>query len=97
MEFIKGYYVTAEIHVKDENKIEKTKKELNILQEKTVEEKGCTLFKVHQSNTDESTFILWERYENEASFKIHFEYEHTKNYASQDLTEVVKFHQTDII
>lgn len=40
---------------------------------------------------------MWERFDDEDSFKKHFEYEHTKKYVSLDLTEVVQYFQTNIL
>lgn len=96
MEIKKGYYNTAILLVKDKNKIETTKIELKRLQEETLNEEGCSIFSVQQSKDDSSIFLLWERFENENAFQLHFKFEHTKNFMKLDLTEVTHFYQTDL-
>jgi len=44
----------------------------------------------------ESRFLSWECFDDEAAFKAHFEMDHTKEYVSLGLTEVVLHFQTDI-
>ena len=97
MELLKGYFVTAEIHVKNENNIDLAKEQLKKLRKETLKEEGCTIFSIHQSNENPDIFIMWERFENESAYKKHFEYEHTKKYISLNLTEVIQFFQTDLI
>ena len=97
MEFIKGYYVTAEIQVKNENNIDLAKEQLQKLKEETLKEEGCTIFSIQQSTENPEIFIMWERFESVHAFKKHFEYDHTKNYISLDSTEVIQFCQTDLI
>jgi quinol monooxygenase YgiN len=97
MKLENGYYITAEIKVKDSAKIEFVKKELQILQRLTLEEVGCNFFSIQQDNSVPTRFIMWERFDDEDSFKDHFKYEHTKRYASLDLTEIIQYFQTNII
>lgn len=97
MEIKKGYYNTAILLVKDKSKIETTKIELKKLQEKTLNEDGCSIFSVQQSKDNASIFLLWERFENENAFQLHFELAHTKNYMKLNLTEVTHFYQTNLI
>lgn len=93
----KGYFITAELKVKDITKIEAVKTELLKLQKKTLKEQGCDFFSIHQDNSEPTRFIMWERFNDENSFKQHFEYQHTKEYVQQGLTEVVQYFQTDLI
>lgn len=44
MPFIQGYYITAELKVKDENRIQEAKDSLMLLCKETLKEPGCTLF-----------------------------------------------------
>lgn len=97
MKLEKGYYITAEIKVKDNTQIELVKSELQILQKLTLEEAGCNFFSIQQDNSVSTRFIMWERFDDEDSFKKHFEYEHTQKYVSLDLTEVVQYFQTNIL
>lgn len=92
-----GYFITAEIKVKDASKIELAKKELEKLRVKTLTESGCDFFSIQQDTKEPTRFIMWERFENETEFKKHFEFQHTKKYVEQDLTEVVQYFQTDIL
>jgi quinol monooxygenase YgiN len=80
MNLSEGYFITAEIRVNDSHMLERTKEELKKLQRKTLEEDGCDVFSIHQDGADPLRFILWERFESEAAFKKHFEYQHTKEY-----------------
>ncbi|MEX0448075.1 putative quinol monooxygenase [Xenorhabdus sp. SGI246] len=72
-------------------------KELKILQEKTLSEPGCEIFFIQQSNKTPNTFIMWEKFISQEALKQHFEYDHTKNYLSLDLTEVVQVFTADTI
>jgi quinol monooxygenase YgiN len=96
MKLEKGYYITAEIKAKDNTQSELVKSELQILQKYTLEEVGCSFFSIQQDNSVPTRFIMWERFDDEDSFKKHFEYEHTKRYLSLDLTEVVQYFQTNL-
>lgn len=91
-----GYFITAEIKVKEGLDIEKAKKELAKLQELTLTEEGCDFFLIKQNSEKPAHFIMWERFENEQAFKKHFEYEHTKEYTKKNLTEVVQYFKTNI-
>ncbi|GAA3915819.1 putative quinol monooxygenase [Litoribacillus peritrichatus] len=95
--FNNGYYITAELRVKDNNRLEEAKTELNKLCKASVTEPGCTIFQAHQDSEKESTFLLWERFENEQAFKDHFEQQHTKQFVAKELTEIIKFNQSDVI
>ncbi len=95
--FEKGYFITAELQVKNRERIAEAKSALVTLCEKTLAEPGCSLFTLHQCVENENRFILWERFEDEVAFKQHFLEPHTKNYMDLDLTEVVQYFQTDIV
>lgn len=95
--FESGYFITAELKVKNEEKISEAKSALQLLCKKTQEEPGCSLFTLHHCTEKEDRFILWERFDDEAAFKQHFEEQHTKDYIDLDLTEVVQFFQSDVV
>ncbi|GAA6136951.1 hypothetical protein NBRC116583_06980 [Arenicella sp. 4NH20-0111] len=95
--FTKGCYVTAELKVKDTSRIKEAKLALVKLCSETLKEEGCSIFELHQFEDDETRFLLWERFEDEKAFKLHFELKHTKNYLAQDFTDVVQFFRTDIV
>jgi len=96
MPFTKGYYITAELKVKDESRIQEAKESLMYLCKETLNEPGCTIFTLHHDTKQPTRFLLWERFNDEAAFKLHFEASHTKEYIAKDLTEVVQYFQTDI-
>ncbi len=95
--FEQGYFVTAELRVKNQQRIAEAKSALVALCEKTLAEPGCSLFTLHQCAENEGRFILWERFEDEAAFKQHFLEPHTKEYMALDLTEVVQYFQSDVV
>ena len=96
MQFAPGYYITAELKVKDESRIQEAKESLLLLCKATLTEPGCMLFTLHYDPKVPTRFLLWERFDDEAAFKMHFEASHTKEYLAKDLTEVVQYFQTDI-
>lgn len=91
-----GYYITAELRVKDAARVHEAKACLLRLCEHTLREPGCTLFTLHHDAKQPTRFLLWERFEDEAAFKLHFEAAHTQAYVALDLTEVVQYFQTDL-
>lgn len=95
--FTKGYYVTAELKVKDPTKAEEAKFVLTKLCSETLKEKGCSIFELHQIEGDENRFLLWERFDDEQAFNRHFDLQHTKDYLASDYTEVVQFFKSSIV
>lgn len=95
--FAPGYYITAELRVKDSARLQEAKAALADLCENTMTEPGCTLFLLHQDAADPLRFVLWERFEDEAAFKQHFVEPHTQDYVARDLTEIVRYFQTDVV
>jgi quinol monooxygenase YgiN len=91
-----GYYITAELKAKHQDKIELTREALAVLCKKTLTEPGCSMFALHLDAKQPDRFLLWERFESEATFKAHFEEAHTKDFIALDLTEIVQYFQTDI-
>lgn len=95
--FSPGYYITAELRVKDKSWIAEARVALSILCSETLKEPGCSIFQLHQDTIEPSRFLLWERFDNEAAFKLHFEEPHTKAYVALGLTEVVQYFQTNVV
>ncbi|WP_448550172.1 putative quinol monooxygenase [Thalassotalea fusca] len=95
--FEKGYFITAELKVKNTEMVAEAESALKILCEKTLKEPGCSLFTLHHCSENKDRFILWERFENEAAFKQHFLEQHTKEYVDLDLTEIVQYFQSDVV
>lgn len=97
MQFVPGYYITAELKVNDESQIHVAKEALMSLCRATLTESGCTLFTLHHDPTLPTRFVLWERFDDEDAFKRHFDAPHTKEYIAKNLTEVVQYFQTNIV
>ncbi|WP_222937780.1 putative quinol monooxygenase [Spartinivicinus ruber] len=83
--------------MKDQNKIEETTSALLELCSKTIEESGCTVFTLHQDQSEPMRFLLWERFDDEMAFKQHFEEEHTKKYVELGLIEIVQVSKTGAV
>lgn len=95
--FTQGFYVTAELKLKDASKAKEATSALIELCSETLKEEGCSIFELHQVKGDNTRFLLWERFEDEAAFKLHFELQHTKDYLEKDYTDIVQFFTTDIV
>lgn len=87
--FASGYYMTAELRVKDETRIEETIDALTKLAAITRTEPGCRLFILHQNLADKRRLFLWERWDDKAALAAHLEASHTQAYFARDLTEVL--------
>jgi len=92
----RGYFVTAELKVKDGVAITEANEALQKLCKETIKEPGCNLFMLHKCLEDEQRFLLWERFDDEAAFNQHFVEQHTIEYIDLDLTEIVQYFTTDI-
>ncbi|WP_238946441.1 putative quinol monooxygenase [Vandammella animalimorsus] len=97
MMFAPGYYVTAELRVKNPEQVMQARKALALLADKTLHEAGCSIFTVHQDAAEPTRFLLWERFDDEAAFKQHFLEAHTQDYLALDLTEVVQYWVSDVV
>jgi quinol monooxygenase YgiN len=96
MHLTSGYYITAELKAKHQDKIGITTEALKVLCKHTIKEPGCSMFTLHLDANQPSRFLIWERFEDEAAFKAHFEEAHTKEFVALGLTEIVQYFQTDI-
>lgn len=74
----KPVYVFAKWQVK-EGKIDTVLKLLAEVAMKSTEEKGNLFYKIHQSNSDANTLILFEGYTNEAAVDEHRNSVHFQN------------------
>lgn len=92
-----GYFLTAELRVKDQERVQEAREALKKLCADTVREPGCSLFCLHECTGDPGRFILWERFDNEEAFKRHFTLSHTRSYIDRGLTDIVQYFQTDIV
>ncbi len=95
--FTSGYYITAELRLKDAAKIGQAKQALSVLAEKTLTETGCSIFTVHHDTNEPTRFLLWERFDDEQAFKRHFDEPHTRDYMALDLTEVVQYFVSNVL
>ncbi|MFT4103355.1 MAG: putative quinol monooxygenase [Burkholderiaceae bacterium] len=95
--FEPGYYVTAELRLKDVSKLQTVRQALAELAEWTLTEPGCTIFVVHHDATTPTRFVLWERFDDEAAFKRHLAGAHTQEFAALDLVEVAQYYVTDTV
>lgn len=95
--FDPGYYITAELRVKNPSRVREAKQALTALCAATLKEEGGSIFTLHQDAEDSARFLLWERFDDENAFKRHFEEPHTRAYVALDLTEVVRFYKTGVV
>ncbi len=95
--FSKGYYITAELKIKDMSRLDETVKETKKLCVESVKEPGCSIFIAHHDNKDSDKILLWERFDSESDFNYHFEQRHTKDFVSKDLTQIVQYSQSNVI
>ena len=95
--FTPGHYVTAELRSKNADQITETKAALGALSAATMQEPGCSFFVVHHDALNPTRFVLWERWDDEATLARHFSLPHTLAYIARDLTDVVQVFQTDVV
>ncbi|MGU5666604.1 putative quinol monooxygenase [Aeromonas hydrophila] len=95
--FEPGYYVTAELRLKDLSRLEAARRALDELVRQTLTEPGCSIFVAHHDATTPTRFLLWERFDDQAAFKRHFDEAHTQAYLALDLTEVAQSFVTDLV
>lgn len=84
------FYTTGIIKVIEKQDIEKTKNALFALQKETKKEIGNISFEIQQSIQDESEFIIWECFENEAEFQNHLTSEHLNDFMKLNLVKFIK-------
>ncbi|GAB6261110.1 putative quinol monooxygenase [Photobacterium sp. 53610] len=96
MVFSQGYYITAELKVKDRANIQTAFESLQRLCAQTLQEPGCSIFQLHRCLQDDSRFLLWERFDSEADYHAHFQQPHTLAYLKLDLTEVVQYFASNV-
>lgn len=70
-------HVFARWKVKEGN-IETVLELLKVVRSMTLQEKGNLFYKIHQSQADANTLILFEGYEDETAQKTHMNTEHFK-------------------
>ena len=70
MQNIKPIHVFATWKVK-EGQVEDVIKTLKTVREESVKEKGNLFYKIHQSNADANTIVLFEGYTDEAAITEH--------------------------
>jgi len=95
--FDSGYYVTAEIRVKDPSRVDAAKAALADLARETLKEAGCTIFTVHQDIAQSTRFVLWERFDDEAAFKAHGALPHSQAFGALGLVEMVQAIRSNVL
>lgn len=85
----KPVYVFAKWQVK-EGKLDLVLKLLAEVAQKSTEEKGNLFYKVHQSNSDNNTLILFEGYTNEAAVEEHRNSEYFQNLVVGNIIPVLE-------
>lgn len=85
----KPVYVFAKWQVK-EGKLDFVLKLLAEVAKKSTEEKGNLFYKVHQSNSDNNTLILFEGYTNEAAVEEHRNSAHFQNLVIGNIIPVLE-------
>lgn len=88
------FYSTGILKVIEKQNSAKTKNALIELQHKTKNEIGNLIFEIQQSVENESEFIIWECFDNEAAFQKHLESEHVKDFLKLNLVEFIKGYAT---
>ncbi|RYD80397.1 MAG: antibiotic biosynthesis monooxygenase [Sphingobacteriales bacterium] len=78
MENQKPIHVFATWKVKQGN-IETVLEILKTVSAESIKEEGNLFYKIHRSNTDENTIVLFEGYANEAALEKHRNAAHFKN------------------
>ncbi|GAB3723438.1 putative quinol monooxygenase [Nocardiopsis nanhaiensis] len=84
------YEVTARIRCSAEADAGEARLALGALARHTRSEPGCLAFSVHEEADAPGSFVLWEVFTDEAAFKKHFDYEHTRSYTGLRLTDLVE-------
>ncbi len=90
-----NHIITAQIRVLDGIDVTVVKAALNELAHATRAEAGCLQFDIQHNVKNPDHFTMWERFVDEAAFKLHFEMPHTKAYLAQRLTEPVMHWETN--
>ncbi len=86
-----GYFISATLKVKDNQRVEEAKQALHELCRTTEEnEAGCIFFQLYQSSNEPTCFLLWECFESETAFHLHHQLPHTLAFKEKELTEVVQ-------
>lgn len=89
MKKVNNLFVFAELKVNEGVSPQKCRQELLRLSTETLKEPECYQFQVFWSQSDNSKVFLFEEFKNKSALDKHFEMNHTKNYISKNLTEVV--------
>ena len=85
----KAIYVCAKWEVK-KGKLDAVLQILKEAAQKSSEEQGNLFYKVHQSQTDKNTLILFEGYENESAIEFHRNSEHYKSTVVEQIIPLLK-------
>lgn len=95
--FDSGYYVTAHLQVKPGRDPAQARAALAELCRRSLGEPGCSMFVLHQDAQDPSSFVLWERFDDEAAFKAHAAEPHTREFGALGLVEMLRAIKSDVV
>ena len=82
-------YVYAKWQVK-EGKLDAVLEIMKEAAQKSSVEKGNLFYKIHQSQTDQNTLILFEGYENESALEFHKNSEHYQNLVAKQIVPLLE-------
>lgn len=85
----KAVYVCAKWKVK-EGKLDAVLHLMKEAAEKSAQEEGNILYKLHQSKSDENTLIIFEGYENDDAVEFHRNSEHYKNIVAKQIIPLLE-------
>lgn len=85
----KAIYVCAKWEVQ-EGKLDAVLTILKEAAQKSSEERGNLFYKVHQSQTDKNTLILFEGYEDQSAIEFHRNSEHYKSTVVDQIIPLLK-------
>lgn len=90
-----GHFVTAKVVINPQWSVEEGKHALEaycqIMQQ---QEAGCSHALALQDNTQPRCFILWERYESQADYQLHFTQPHTYEFIKSGWVSLVEVFET---
>lgn len=85
----RAIYVYAKWQVK-EGKLDAVLEIMKEAAQKSSVEKGNLFYKIHQSQTDQNTLILFEGYENESALEFHKNSEHYQNLVAKQIVPLLE-------
>lgn len=85
-----GLFITAELRVKADADLPIAIDAIQTFCTAMESESGCSMAVAFQDKQDPYRFIFWERYDDEAAFKQHFNAKHTQTFIELGFTDLVQ-------